>query len=66
MNDEKTKVDELVAELDNFFKNGGSHMNVESTDEISDIKITKKKYNECCDGENACGIPTEFFDEEDV
>jgi len=65
MDDEKRRIEVQVAELDNFFKHGGSHMNIESTDESSDIKITEEKYNECREGKNACGIPTEFFDEED-
>lgn len=64
MLDNDKKINELVAELDNFFKNGGSHMNVEFNDETDDKTITKS-YNECCDGKNACGIPTEL-EEEDV
>ena len=61
---ENSKIDELVAELDNFFKSGGSHMNVEFNPD-GNAKTIKINYNECKDGENACGIPTEFFNEED-
>ena len=64
---QKDKIDELVSELDKFFKNGGSHMNVKFDAEDADVKIIQTKHNECADGQNACGIPTEFFeDEEDV
>ena len=65
MCDDKNKIDELVTELDKFFSNGGSHMNVEFNSDDG-VKTVKTNYNECCDGENACGIPTEFLDEEDV
>lgn len=65
MCDDKSKIDKLITELDNFFSNGGSHMNVEFNSEYN-TKIITTNYNECCEGKNACGIPTEFFDEEDV
>lgn len=63
-NDEKI-IFELVNEIDNFFVNGGSHMNVEFKEKCTCKKISKT-YNECQEGNNACGIPTEFFEEEDV
>ena len=65
MSDNK-KIDELVSEIDNFFKNGGSHMNVSCNSDNDITKTIRISYNECCEGQDACGIPTEFFDEEDV
>ena len=44
MCDEKNKIDELVTELDNFFGNGGSHMNVEFNSDDG-VKTIKTNYN---------------------
>lgn len=55
------RIDELVADLDNFFKKGGAHMDI-IVNSDSDEKEISTSYNECVEGKGACGIPTESDD----
>lgn len=57
--DEKKKIDDIVAMLDNFVTNGGGHMNLQIDDnESEDVIIETYKSTDCSTGNMACKVPT--------
>lgn len=57
---DKHQIDEIVAMLDQFVEQGGGHMNiqVEDSDNISEIKVDTFRSSDCSNTETACSIPT--------
>ncbi len=53
------KIEELIQTLDHFFADGGGHINISYKKNASDKTMTST-YNECTEGKNACGVPTEL------
>ncbi len=62
---EKEKIDDLVAMLDNLMEGGQGHVNVFCDGVDGDVVAEATVSKDCgCGNKTACQIPTMFFDEE--
>lgn len=59
--DKQKRINELVNELDSLFSKGVGHINFTTVNGTESISVDKK-FTECEEGKNACGIPTSFFE----
>lgn len=68
MADEKSKVDDIVAMLDNMVGNGHGHINVSMDESVNDGEKSTVTLGctDCAKGDLACSVPTlmEGMDEE--
>lgn len=62
---EKEKIDDLVAMIDNLMDGGKGHVNVFCDGVEGDVECEATESQDCgCGNKTACQIPTMFFDEE--
>lgn len=61
---DKKHIEDLVNKLDSLFSEGVGHVDLDFKNNSQTV-FTTKSYNECNDGKNACGIPTEHFSDDE-
>ncbi len=58
------EISNLVKELDSLFSQGVGHVNFTTQNGLETVSVDKK-FTECEEGKNACGIPTMHFENEE-